>query len=37
MGRVTLETIVVLHCNHSLWSVCTVDEIRAGIRHNPGK
>ncbi|EEY58528.1 uncharacterized protein PITG_20575 [Phytophthora infestans T30-4] len=36
MDRVTLETLVFLHCNRSLWSVYTVEEVRATIRRNSG-
>ncbi|KAE8986324.1 hypothetical protein PF011_g20033 [Phytophthora fragariae] len=34
MDRVTLETLVVLHCNRSLWNVYTVDEVRLNIHRN---
>ncbi|KAE8891566.1 hypothetical protein PF005_g10966 [Phytophthora fragariae] len=34
MDRVTLETLVFLHCNRSLWNVYTVDEVRLNIRRN---
>ncbi|KAE8882589.1 hypothetical protein PF006_g19166 [Phytophthora fragariae] len=32
MDRVTLETLVVLHCNRSLWNVYTVDEVLVALK-----